>query len=55
VNVGIAVAGYVIDLRERSDRGPMPKVAIDGAAGAVIDAKPADAPAPKMIDAKPVG
>ena len=42
VNVGIQVAGYVIDLRERSDRGPMPKVTIDGEAGAVIDAKPVE-------------
>jgi ParB-like chromosome segregation protein Spo0J len=38
VNVGVQVAGYVIDLRERHDRAERAKI-IDGEAGAVIDAK----------------
>jgi hypothetical protein len=45
VNVGVELrAGYVIDLRERDDRSPLPKIA-EGEAGAVIDAKPVDAKA----------
>ena len=39
VNVGVELrAGYVIDLRERADRGPLPPIKIDGA-GTVIDGK----------------
>jgi hypothetical protein len=37
VNVGVQVAGYVIDLRDRADRGPLPNVTMDGAAGVVVD------------------
>jgi hypothetical protein len=49
VNVGVKVAGYVIDLRERDDREPLPKVIDDNTAGAtIVDAKA------KVIDAKPV-
>jgi hypothetical protein len=40
VNVNLELrAGYVIDLRGRSDRSPLPNVTIDGEAGQVIDAK----------------
>ena len=46
VNVGVQVAGYVIDLRERNDRSPLPNMTMDGAGGVVVDTKP--------IDAKPV-
>jgi hypothetical protein len=43
VNIGLELrAGYVIDLRGRGDRSPLPAVTIDGAAGAVIDAKPVE-------------
>jgi hypothetical protein len=53
VNVGVQVAGYVIDLRDRADRGPLPAVTIeDGAAGAVV--VDSEASAPKAIDAEPV-
>ena len=42
VNVNFALrAGYVIDLRDRADRGPLPAVTIGGA-GAVIDAESGD-------------
>ena len=45
VNVGVQVAGYVIDLRERDDRSPLPAVKIDGAGGVVVDgAKAIDPP-----------
>jgi hypothetical protein len=49
VNVTIGqVAGYVIDLRERDERGgPLPNVTIDGAGGVVVDEA-------KVIDAKQV-
>jgi hypothetical protein len=41
VNVGLELrAGYVIDLRDRADRGPLPDVTIDGAGTVVVDAKP---------------
>ena len=40
VSVGVQVAGYVIDLRERSDHSPLPKLTIDGAGAVVLDAKP---------------
>jgi hypothetical protein len=46
VNVGVQVAGYVIHLRGRDERGPLPKVTIDGEAGVDIDEA-------KVIDAKP--
>lgn len=36
VNVGVKVAGYVIDLRDGRD-APLPKVTIDGEAGVVVD------------------
>jgi hypothetical protein len=53
VNVGVAVAGYVIDLRERSDRSPLPRLTIDGAAGVVVDeAKPIQN-AGAAVDGKP--
>ena len=42
VNVGVQVAGYVIDLRERDDRGPLPNVTLDGAGAVVVDAKPSE-------------
>jgi hypothetical protein len=43
VNVNLEMrAGYVIDLRERSDRGALPVKVIEGAAGVVVDAEPAD-------------
>jgi hypothetical protein len=45
VNVGVKVAGYVIDLRE-NDRSPLPNVTIDGAGGVVVDEA-------KVIDEKP--
>jgi hypothetical protein len=51
VNVGVQVAGYVIDLRERDDRSPLPAVKIDGAGAVVVD----DTPATKTIDEKPAG
>jgi hypothetical protein len=47
VNVGVQVAGYVIDLRERNNRDPLPNVKLDGAGGVVVDSK--------AIDAKPAG
>jgi hypothetical protein len=42
VNVGVQVAGYVIDLRERADGSPLPEVKIDGAGAVVVDVKPTD-------------
>jgi hypothetical protein len=42
VNVGVQVAGYVIDLRDRDDRGPLPNVTIDGAGAVIVDAKPVE-------------
>jgi hypothetical protein len=39
VNVGVRVAGYVIDLRDRDD-GPLANVTIDGAGAVVVDTKP---------------
>jgi hypothetical protein len=37
-------AGYVIDLRDRNDRGPLPAVTIDGddAGATIVDAKPVE-------------
>ncbi len=42
VNVGVKVAGYVIDLRDRADRGPLPSMTIDGAGAVVVDSKPTE-------------
>jgi hypothetical protein len=44
-------AGYVLDLREHIDRSPS-SVAIDGAGGIVVDAKPLHTPVPKATDAE---
>jgi hypothetical protein len=42
VNVGLELrAGYVIDLRERDADGPPPVKVVEGAAGVVVDSKPA--------------
>ena len=43
-------AGYVLDLREHIDRSP--SVAIDGAGGIVVNAKPLHRPVPKATDAE---
>jgi hypothetical protein len=58
VNVGVQVAGYVIDLRERSERGgALPNVTIDGAGATIIDAKPEPiagiGPGGALVDPKP--
>jgi hypothetical protein len=43
VNVNLEMrAGYVIDLRDRQDRGPLPNVTIDGAGATVVDEKPVE-------------
>lgn len=42
MNVSLELrADYVIDLRERHDRGPLPNVTIEGAGAVIVDAKPA--------------